>query len=289
MDIHELANIFPMLGDEELKELCADIDKNGLAEPITVYEGKILDGRNRWMACTTLGIEPKTIEYTGNDPLAFVLSKNLHRRHLTTSQRAMIADELASMRQGERTDKEPCRNSGKVGQEEAAKRLNVSRDSVQQARKIRTEAIPDVAEAVKSGKLSVNGAVKLADAPPEEQREAIARVERGEKRPPAKQPPRRKTVAKEPEPEGKFIKVEKRWEKEIATWTEWWDKMPTAYQQLTDGETLTGCMQVPIPFHHNVLMAMFRKMCDDAGDTSVRDSLIAEVKLLAERIDELND
>ena len=60
MDIHEFANIFPMLGDEELKELCADIEKNGLAEPITVYEGKILDGRNRWTACTRLGIEPKT-------------------------------------------------------------------------------------------------------------------------------------------------------------------------------------------------------------------------------------
>jgi hypothetical protein len=256
-----------------------------------------------------LGIEPKTIEYTGNDPLAFVLSKNLHRRHLSESQRAMIAEELANMRhggdrksgenqaanlrldpQGESIDcptsgkgtedSEPSANlrkvnkgntarSGAISQSAAAKMLNVSERQVQNAAKLRREAAPEVVEQVKRGEKSIHAALS--------------------KQTSAKQPPRRKTVAKEPEPEGKFIQVEKRWEKEIATWTEWWDKMPTAYQQLTDGETLTGCMQVPIPFNHNVLMAMFRKMCDDAGDTGIRDSLIAEVKLLAERIDELND
>ena len=286
MDIHELANIFPMLDGEELKELCADIEKNGLAEPITVYEGKILDGRNRWTACQKLRIESKTIEYTGNDPLAFVLSKNLHRRHLTTSQRAMIAERVATFGKGR-----PQKNTENsvFSQKETAKQFKVSEDSIQQARKVRTKAVPEVAKAVETGKLPVSAAAKLADAPPEEQREAIARVERGEKRPPTKQQLRRKTVAKEPEPEGKFIQVEKRWEKEIASWTDWWDKMPIAYQQLTGGEELTGCMQVPIPFHHNMMMAMFRKMCDDAGDAGeeLRDSLIAEVKLLAERIDEL--
>jgi ParB-like chromosome segregation protein Spo0J len=288
MENHELANIFPMLGAEELAELCADIKKNGLTEPITLYEGKVLDGRNRVTACTTLKIKPKTVEYTGNDPLAFVLSKNLHRRHLTTSQRAMIADDLANMRQGERTDMEPCRNSGKVNQSEAAKKLNVSRDSVQQAHKVRTKAVPEVAEAVESGKMPVSVAAKLADAPPEEQREAIARAERGEKHTSGKQP-RRKTVAKEPEPEEKYIKVERRWEHEIEVMTEWWDTMPAAYRQLTGGDEIAGCMKIPIPFHHNVVLALFRQMCIDAGDDSeeLRSLLIAEVNLLADRIEEL--
>ena len=288
MDIHELANIFPKLGDEELKELCTDIEKNGLAEPITVYEGKVLDGRNRWTACQKLGIEPKTIEYTGNDPLAFVLSKNLHRRHLTTSQRAMIAERVATFGRGR-----PQKNTENsvFSQKETAKQFKVSEDSIQQARKVRTKAVPEVADAVETGKVPVSVAAKLADAPPEGQREAIARVERGEKRPSPKQPPRRKTVAMEPEPEGKFIQVEKRWEKDIALWSQWWETMPKAYEQLTGGDTMTGCMHVPAPFHHSMMMAMFQKMCDDAGGAGkeLRDRLIAEVKLLAERIDELND
>ena len=288
MDIHELANIFPKLGDEELKELCADIEKNGLAEPITVYEGKILDGRNRWTACTRLGIEPKTIEYTGNDPLAFVLSKNLHRRHLNESQRAMIAAKIANLPKGRPGKNPPI---GGFTQSEAAKMLNTSERSVGRASKVQKSSVPEVAKAVETGKVPVSVAAKLADAPPEEQREAIARVERGEKRPLPKQPPRRKTVAMEPEPEGKFIQVEKRWEKDIALWSQWWETMPKAYEQLTGGDTMTGCMHVPVPFHHSMMMAMFQKMCDDAGDAGkeLRDRLIAEVKLLAERIDELND
>jgi hypothetical protein len=186
---------------------------------------------------------------------------------------------------------EPCRNSGKVNQSEAAKKLNVSRDSVQQAHKVRTKAVPEVSEAVEAGKMPVSAAAKLADAPPEEQREAVARVDRGDKRTSAKQPPRRKTVAKEPEPEDKYIKVEQRWEHEIEAMTEWWDTMPTAYRQLTGGEEIAGCLKIPVPFHHNVVLALFRQMCIDADDDGdeLRNLLVAEVKLLADRIDELND
>jgi len=264
-EFHELANIFPMLGDEELKELCADIEKNGLAEPITLYEGKILDGRNRATACERLGIEPMTVEYTGNDPIAFVLSKNLHRRHLTTSQRAVIAEELANMSEGRQklTAGIPA-----VSQTEAAKILNVSRDSVQQVAKLRRESSPEVIEQVKRGEKTINAA--LSERTPKEQ-------------------PRRKTVAKESEPEGKFIKVEKRWEPEVVAMEEWWDTMPTAYRQLTGGEEVAGCLKIPIPSHHNVVLALFRKMCEGADEDSaeIRENLITEVRLLANRIEEL--
>jgi hypothetical protein len=157
MKFHELANIFPMLGDEELAELCADIKKNGLAEPITVYEGKILDGRNRATACTMLGVSPKTVEYTGDDPVAFVLSKNLHRRHLTESQRALVASKLATLPAHRPTVENKCANlrtysqdagnkgitaqSGAVPQAEAAKMLNVSKRQVQNATKLRKEVV----------------------------------------------------------------------------------------------------------------------------------------------------
>jgi len=280
MEIHELATIFPMLGEEELAELCADIEKNGLAEPVTVYEGKILDGRNRATACQRLGIEPDTIEYEGGDPVTFVLSKNVFRRHLTESQRAMAAEKLANMQRGNQMRKfahlEDQQNQGltaqdcQVSQEEAAKMLNVSKRQVQNAAKLRREASPEVVEQVERGEKTIHAALP--------------------KRTPKEQP-RRKTVAKEPEPEGNYIQVERRWEAHIKTLEAWWETMPNAYRQLTGGGEITGCMQVPVPFHHNMMMALFRKMCDDAGDggEELRETLIAEVKLLAERIEELGE
>ena len=104
LEFHPLANVFPLLEGEEFDALVADIQASGLCEPVWLYEGQILDGRNRYRACQVLGLDCATRDYLGNDPLAFVLSMNLQRRHLDESQRAMIAARLATMRQGERTD-----------------------------------------------------------------------------------------------------------------------------------------------------------------------------------------
>ena len=84
-------------------------------------------------------------EYTGNAPLAFVVSLNLHRRHLTESQRASVAAKLANMAQGARTDVEPSANLQKVAisQSEAASMLNVSTRSVSDAAKVIHNAAPD--------------------------------------------------------------------------------------------------------------------------------------------------
>ena len=95
--MHELANLFPMSGAEEFQALCDDIAKNGLLEPFTIGDGKILDGRSRAKACGMLGVETKTTEFSGNDPLGFVLSKNVRRRHLSKSQLAMTAVKLANI------------------------------------------------------------------------------------------------------------------------------------------------------------------------------------------------
>ncbi|MDR0327435.1 MAG: hypothetical protein LBI05_03965, partial [Planctomycetaceae bacterium] len=179
--------------------------------------------------------------------------------------------------------------------ESIAKESGISERTLQENKQLARNLVPEAKEAVREKAIPKKDALAMSRLAPEKQREIVAkndkkaiRTEVASKNLPSS---RRKTVAKEPEPEGKFIQVEKRWKKDIALLTDWWDKMPTAYQQLTGGETLTGCMQVPVPFHHNMMLAMFRKMCDDAGDAGdeLRESLIAEVKLLAERIDELND
>ncbi len=85
------ANRFPLMNKKEYKELKIDIKKNGLLEPIILFEDKILDGRNRYNACKELDVKIKTIEYKGKNPLQYVISTNLKRRHLNESQRAMVA------------------------------------------------------------------------------------------------------------------------------------------------------------------------------------------------------
>ncbi len=95
MEFHPYANMFPLLDGVEFEALCEDIKQNGLLNAIVLHENKILDGRNRWRACQQAGVEAKyeTLDKEC-DPLTYVFSTNLHRRHLTSSQRACLAVEV---------------------------------------------------------------------------------------------------------------------------------------------------------------------------------------------------
>lgn len=88
---HPLAELFPPMDEETFKALVSDIRQNGLREAIFLWEGMILDGRNRYNACSELGISPVTRQWQGpGDPLDFVVSKNLHRRHLDEGDRKSV-------------------------------------------------------------------------------------------------------------------------------------------------------------------------------------------------------
>lgn len=90
-EFHEIANLFPLMFEKEFKEFKEDIKKNGLQEPIILYEDKILDGRNRYKACRELGIEPDSKIFSGEDPTGYIISKNVFRRHLNLWQKTKIA------------------------------------------------------------------------------------------------------------------------------------------------------------------------------------------------------
>ncbi|WP_114814593.1 ParB N-terminal domain-containing protein [Paraburkholderia kururiensis] len=90
LELHPLCSLFPPIEGIEFEALKADIEANGLQRPIVVLDGMILDGANRYRACLEAGVEPVTVSYAGSDPLQFVLSENLHRRHLTPGQHAAI-------------------------------------------------------------------------------------------------------------------------------------------------------------------------------------------------------
>lgn len=89
-ELHPLCTLFPRLADAEFAALVADIRANGLRQPITLHEGMILDGGNRYRACLEAGVEPKFTAFGGASIVAFVLSANLHRRHLSAGQQAAI-------------------------------------------------------------------------------------------------------------------------------------------------------------------------------------------------------
>lgn len=87
---HEAANIFPMLKESDLELLAADIKKRGLLTPILLTEGKILDGRNRYLACLRVGVEPRFEQWNGDDPYMTGWSLNVERRHLEQGSRAVL-------------------------------------------------------------------------------------------------------------------------------------------------------------------------------------------------------
>jgi hypothetical protein len=121
-----------------------------LREPIWLYDGEILDGRNRYRAAQAAGVNCPTRTYDGDDPVSFVVSANLRRRHLNASQRAMAADSLAVLKLGSNQHAQICAPS----QEDAAALFNVSRRNVQYARELRS-ADSSVAHLVASGTIKL--------------------------------------------------------------------------------------------------------------------------------------
>src|SRR5262245_28470126 len=95
---HPFAEIFPLQQGRALWELRDDIRSYGLLEEIVLYEGKVLDGRQRQQACLGANVPPRYTEFEGTreEALRFVVSKNLHRRHLGESERAMVAAKIAT-------------------------------------------------------------------------------------------------------------------------------------------------------------------------------------------------
>jgi len=160
---------------EEYAGLHADIATNGQRHPIVVHLGLVLDGRHRLRACEDLGIDPKFEDFTGGDPIAFVLSANVHRRSLTASQRAAVAVEAealfaeqAAKRTGGRPkkDAEPRADLPAVSAralDDAAKATGASRRTAQNAKAVKA-ADPEKFEAIKRGEVTVDKAVKEVQA-----------------------------------------------------------------------------------------------------------------------------
>ncbi len=176
MNFHPFSEVFPLLEGAPFEELADDIKAHGLREKIWLYDGKILDGRNRFLACRKAKIAPAYRKYTGKDPLAFVVSVNIQRRHLTDAQRAMAAARIATMRQGERSDLGNLASRDAKSQTEAAAELAVSRSSVQRAKKVIEDGSQALQQAVESGDVPLRKAASVVDLPKGKQLAAATAV-----------------------------------------------------------------------------------------------------------------
>lgn len=148
-EFHDLCLLFPPADDMTIEEMSYDIQKNGLSEPVVLYEGKILDGRNRYLACKKAGLQPRTVEYEGKDPLAFVISKNFHRRHLTSAQKAMMASRILRLKGNKVTSAERAA---------IARQLEVGESMVKIAQRVDRLAIDPIKNMLDEGKITVNKA-----------------------------------------------------------------------------------------------------------------------------------
>lgn len=172
LEFHQIANVFPLIDGREFDELAEDIRANGVREPVILYEGQILDGRNRYRASQIAGVDCPMQTYQGDDPVGFVVSLNLRRRHLSEGQRAWVAAKISNLDWGQKS------SEGSIDLSTAATLLNVSEPSIKRARVVRDHGVPELQEKVAKGEVAPSTAADVARLPAVEQQEIVARGEK---------------------------------------------------------------------------------------------------------------
>lgn len=207
-EVHEAALLFPEMGERAFMDLCDDIKENGLLEPLVLYEGKVLDGRHRLKACQALGVTPRCVDWDGEcgTPVAYAISKNLHRRHLTPSQLSLVgADmlplleeekkkrqragaEMTNAKLGRKTNEDtlvPMLGQAFTGKrrprssDDVSKMLGISHGMLSYGKQLRKENNQDLEDKVRKGEMSVKAALREVKRG-EEQRASSASPEESE-------------------------------------------------------------------------------------------------------------
>lgn len=183
--IHPAADLMPMMGEDEFQTLLDDVDKNGFLRPVRINDdGMVLDGRNRLCASIELGKDVRLERYNPVDPIQYVLSENLARRHLSSQQKAAIAVQAEALytalaEQAKERQKEYHGNQFDSGLVEKiqqvlepapmerktnvkiAQAFGTNDNYVAKAKKVKDHA-PELLQAVATGTVDLNHAAKVA-------------------------------------------------------------------------------------------------------------------------------
>ncbi len=174
VEVHPAADLFPRMSAGEFEELKADIGTNGQRVPITYWGGMLLDGRHRYRACQELGIDPEEEELDEDlvpDPVAWVLSTNLHRRHLSETQREVVAAKVATLGHG--GDRKSTDIKGQIcpSTDQAAEQLNVKPRSVKNAKAAIKGGCKELIEAMERSEITSSLASKFVKAVPDKRKQ----------------------------------------------------------------------------------------------------------------------
>lgn len=169
LPFHPLACAFPLIEGAEFDDLVADVKANGLRQAVTVYDGMILDGRNRYRACRNADVPVRFEDFSGDDPLAFVISANLRRRHMNVAQKAITAARLETIDRGRPRNGQPV-----VTRAELAALFGLSPRTLGRARRVRDQACDELIRMLEQGKCSVLVAEVISDLPMHQQLAVIA-------------------------------------------------------------------------------------------------------------------
>lgn len=169
---HPLSAAFPAMADDEYLALLDSITNIGVQNPITIYEGMVLDGWNRYRASAEVGLDCPTVHLGDDiDPRDFVMAQNSARRSLTASQRALAA---AACYQWKPVGNPLFRSTSELASQTAvAAAAKVSDTTLRQARAVLDHGVEEVKEAVRAGAIPVEAAAQLAKLPKEQQVEAL--------------------------------------------------------------------------------------------------------------------
>ena len=177
LKFHEIAEVFPLFPEDRLRSLADSIAVNGLRHPIVLFEGAILDGRNRYRAAKVAGYETQPRDFvdfagTWDDALQFVADENLERRDLNPDQRALAAARLAQLGRGRPSSENAA--TGGISLADAAEKVGVSRSRAERARSVLNRGASELADSVARGEVTVRAAADIAKLPADEQKKTLA-------------------------------------------------------------------------------------------------------------------
>jgi hypothetical protein len=192
---HQLSSAFPDMSREEYSELLDSVKKIGIQNPIVIFEDMILDGWHRYRASVELDIECPAIDLAeGVSPQDYVIAQNISRRSLTASQRALAIVMVNSWRRsGVKSKGSPEDHPEKTNQE-MVELSKTSSKTINRAKKVISDAVKEVVEAVQAGQIGIVKASEIAKLDKDKQATAL-------KNPVKKTKPAKKTVPKEVVPE----------------------------------------------------------------------------------------
>jgi len=183
--LHPSCALWPRMPDDQLTELAADIKANGLHHSIIILDGLVLDGADRQRACKLAGVIPRYEEYTGDDPDAFVLSMNRHRKHLNEAILAFVCAEMVRRPRGGQSGNANAAKtkvvntsfvSGPKTVAEIAKAASIPEHTIYNAKTILDKGIPELRSLVENGKAGIRATADYTTHTPKDKQVADPKV-----------------------------------------------------------------------------------------------------------------